>query len=319
MGSAPACDDVMAHGALQKGGRVALDVTVVTGEAATVVSVQRSHRPEGLSSPCVRRSIVHVVVDAGRARALKVPHAMVVSMVLLFVRHLDDTGQSKVGDSQRERDGVDQNIGGLDVPVHNSAAVKVTHCPHQLLHQAAHNFSIEMRPHGRAPLGQVDAAVLEHDVENMEGVGVGGGSVGVGLGFDDVDDFDDVRVIQPPQNGNFAEDAHGILRSLENVSDSLDYNGRVVVVSVRAPAHLAIRAAPHPLVQSESARHVPHSVLSSTRNFVDSSRCIRCSDRRHCRALPCRLLMQALLFSASGAPAPAIRAATRPSAAQGTV
>jgi len=91
-------------------------------------------------------------------------------------------------------------------------------------------------------------------------------------------------VIQPPQNGNFAEDAHGILGIFKYVSDSLDYNGCVLVVSVRAPAHLAIRAAPHPLVHSESARHVPHNGRSM-RHFVKATLRIHSSNRRHCRKL----------------------------------
>ena len=167
-GWVPSSDDQWRRFAHEHGWRVALDVAVVTGEAAAVVSVQRRHRPEGLSSPRMRRRLVHVVVDAGRAGALKVPHAMVVPMVLLFVSHLDDAGQSKVGDSQRERDRVDQTIGGLNVPMHNPAAMNVTKRAYHLLNQDAHNIGggsrslrvmIRLHPHL-----EVDAAVFEHNV-----------------------------------------------------------------------------------------------------------------------------------------------------------
>jgi len=167
-GRVPSRDDQWRRFAHEHGWRVALDVAVVTGEAAAVVSVHCSHRPEGLSSPRVWRRIFHVVVNSGRAGALKIQHAMVVPLVLLFVRHLDDAGQSKVGDSQRERDGVDQNIGGLDVPVYNSAAVNVTKRAYHLPHQAAHNIGggsrlrrVMKRLH---PHLEIDAAVLENNV-----------------------------------------------------------------------------------------------------------------------------------------------------------
>lgn len=94
---------------------------------------------------------------------------MVVALVLLLVGHLDDAGQAEVRDSQREGDRVNQNIGGLDVPVHNPAAVDVTKRPYHLLHQVAHNVAcwsrqlmiVLKRLH---PHPEVDAAVREDDV-----------------------------------------------------------------------------------------------------------------------------------------------------------
>jgi hypothetical protein len=90
---------------------------------------------------------------------------MVVALMLLLLADLDDAGQTEVGDSQREGDGVNQNVGGLEVSVHHPAPVQVAHRSNHLLHQMAHGVRAELRPGPLLqPKFEVDAAVLKHDV-----------------------------------------------------------------------------------------------------------------------------------------------------------
>jgi hypothetical protein len=183
---------------------------------------------------------------------------MVVALMLLLLADLDDAGQTEVGDSQREGDGVNQNVGGLEVSVHHPAPVQVAHRSNHLLHQMAHGVRAELRPGPLLqPKFEVDAAVLKHDVQHAEGIHVAGAKVGVGFRLKDIDHLDDVRVIQPPQDGNFAKDAQGVLRRLKNIRNPLDDDGSVGVVAVKAPAHLPVRAAAHPFCNGKSTRDVP--------------------------------------------------------------
>ena len=86
-------------------------------------------------------------------------------MVLLVLTDFDDAGQTEVGDSQRESDGVDQNVGGFEVSVHHPAAMQVAQRCNHLLHEVAHGVGADARavvllqPHF-----EVDAAVREDDV-----------------------------------------------------------------------------------------------------------------------------------------------------------
>ena len=181
------------------------------------------------------------------------------ALVLFLVAHLDDARQPEVGDSQRERGRVNQDVGGLDIPVHYSASVEVAHRTHQLLHQAAHGIGAEVWFDRRGPFREVDATVLKHHVQNLEWTHAVGIWICVGLRLDDINHLDDVRVVQTPQNGDFAKDAQRILRRLEHIGDSFDDNRCIAVVAIDAPADLPVRATAHPLRNSEPARHVPRN------------------------------------------------------------
>ena len=50
---------------------------------------------------------------------------MVMALMLFLVAHLDDARQPEVGDSQRERGRVNQDVGGLDIPVDDAMQVSV--------------------------------------------------------------------------------------------------------------------------------------------------------------------------------------------------
>jgi hypothetical protein len=92
-----------------------------------------------------------------------------------------------------------QNAAGLDVSVHNAAAVQVTHRPHHLLHYAAYGVCADVRPLLRPqPYVEPHASVLKYDVHY------------VGFRLENIDYLHDVRVIKPPQHGDFAKDAQGI-------------------------------------------------------------------------------------------------------------
>jgi hypothetical protein len=194
---------------------------------------------------------------------------MVVALMLLLLADLDDTGQTEVGDSQRKGDGVNQNVGGLEVSVHHPAPVQVAHRSNHLLHQMAHGVRAELRPGPLLqPKFEVDAAVLKHDEQHVEWMSVERGGVSVGFRLKDIDHLDDVGVIQPPQDGNFAKDAHGVLRRLKNIRNPLDDDGEVGVVAVKAPAHLPVRAAAQVFCDGKSTRDVPHCRVNAGGDFV---------------------------------------------------
>jgi hypothetical protein len=93
-----------------------------------------------------------------------------------------------------------------------------------------------MRPHSGAPLREVDAAALKHDVQNVEGMSDAGGRVRVRLGLEDVYRRDDVGMAQPPQDGDFAQDAPRVGQRFKYIRDPLDDDGSVSAVAVNAPA-----------------------------------------------------------------------------------
>jgi hypothetical protein len=166
---------------------------------------------------------------------------MVAALVLLLLADLDDAGQTEVGDSQREGDGVDQNVSGLDVPVYHPAPVQVAHRCNHLCHQAAHGVGADARAvQPLQPRFEVDAPVLKHDVQYAEGPHAAGARVGVGLRLKDIDHLDDVGMIQPPRNGNLAKDTHSVFWRLKHVINPLDDNGGIRIVSVKAPANVPV-------------------------------------------------------------------------------
>jgi hypothetical protein len=129
------------------------------------------------------------------------------ALVQFVILDLYNARQAKVTNSNSERDRINENIGGLDVSVHHSAAMQIAKSSHQLPHHAPQGVNSQVR--GRVhPLLEIDATVLKHNVKDSKWVVHAAVRVCVQFRLDDIDNSDDVGVIQPPQNGNLAQNIH---------------------------------------------------------------------------------------------------------------